>query len=351
MPILSSVPFRAFLLMGTLTCSLLLAAPEKQPLAELQKSLAVGLEKSFNAPKYASAHWGVRVEKLDGTVLYDWQGKKAFMPASQMKVFTTAAALDLLGPEYRYTTRVELHGEQRDTTFHGDVVLVGSGDPTLGAWHGEGVKESAVLLKEWTEALKARGINRIEGRIIGDGRVFTKEFIHTGWHYGDLPYWYAAGSSGLAMEENAFRCEIKAGANVGDKATVTWTPATAYINVLVDTVTVEEKAPSTADSFNYQTEGNTIWFGGQIPKGTVVKERASIWDGVRYSAFLFTEMCEKEGITVTGEAANILDVSPLQDATPELLLVHQSVPMQEICTVINQVSHNFYADQVLRTLG
>lgn len=316
-------------------------------------SLAAELTQLFQSPQYATAHWGVRVETLAGDVLYDLDGGKVFMPASQMKVFTTSAALDLLGPDFRYETRVELHGEQQGSTFVGDVVIVGSGDPSLGAWHGEGVQDSTELLPTWVAALRQQGIEKIDGRIIGDGRVFTEEFINTEWHYGDLPYWYAAGSSGLAMEENAFRCEINPGKQIGDLATVTWNPNTRYIDVIIETKTVAKDEASTADSFNFNTEGNTIYFAGQIPVDKVVNERASIWDGARYSAFLFKEACEREGLTVTGEAVNIRELVDSQQpqGSVSLLLSHQSPPLSELVSVVNKISHNFFADQVIRTLG
>lgn len=316
------------------------------------QTLEAKLDELFLSPNYASTHWGVRVETLEGDVVYDLQGGKVFMPASQMKVFTTAAALDLLGPDFQYETRLELHGVQEGTTFKGDVVIVGSGDPTLGAWHGEGVQDSTALLPTWVAAIRAKGIEKIEGRILGDGRVFTEEYINTNWNYGDLPYWYAAGTSGLAMEENAFRCEIIPGKAIGDLATVTINPKTNYVELIVTTKTVASGEPSTADSFNFQTEGNTKFFAGQIPLDKVVKERASVWDGARYAAFLLKEECEREGLLVTGEALNIRTIGALPiDRATEIVLTHKSPAMSEICAVINKVSHNFFADQVIRTLG
>ncbi|MGF1573040.1 MAG: D-alanyl-D-alanine carboxypeptidase/D-alanyl-D-alanine-endopeptidase [Sumerlaeia bacterium] len=314
--------------------------------------LESALDQLFLGPEYASAHWGVRIETLEGELIYDHQGDKAFMPASQLKVFTTAAALDLLGPDFRYETRVELHGEQQGSTFVGDLVIVGSGDPSLGAWHGKGVQDSSAVLPTWIAALQERGIEKIDGRIIGDGRVFTDEFFNTDWHYGDLPYWYAAGTSGLAMEENAFRCEIIPGKQIGDLATVTWNPNTRYIDVLIETKTVGKDEVSTADSFNFNTEGNTIYFGGQIPIDKIVKERASIWDGPRYAAFLLKEECERQGLMVTGDAVNLRAIQTVDfNRTVSLLLTHQSPPLSELCSVINKVSHNFFADQLVRTLG
>jgi len=339
---------------STPAVSLAADVPELQIGDLNQAQLEIQLKSMFENPKYSDAHWGVRVEDLDGNIIFDMNGQKSFMPASQHKVFTTSCALDMLGHDFVYETDVVYTGEIINGTLNGDVIIVGSGDPSLGAWHGEGVMESKELLPLWVNALRGVGIENINGRIIGDGRVFTEEFINTSWNYGDLPYWYACGTSGLAMEENCFRCKIFPGENVGDLATVTWEPDTSYIDVIIETETVAAGERSTADSFNYQTEGNTIYFGGVIPKDReVVNERAAIWDGPRYAAYLFMEELEKQGFEVSGGAVNILDVNyeQLDQSDKELLLTHTSPPLSELCNVVNKISHNFFADQIVRTLG
>lgn len=319
-------------------------------------SLASKLDTLFDDPKFDGAHWGVRVETMDGEVLYDRDGDKAHVTASTMKLFTTAAALEKLGPDFTYTTTVDAVGSIRDGVLEGDIVVTGSGDPSLGAWHPDNHCDSACLLPQWVAAVREAGIREVRGRIVGDGRCFTEEFYAGAWDYEDLCYWYAAGSSGLAIEENCFRTDIKPGAKAGDPATITWIPDTKYIEVVNDAKTAEAGGTSNADIVWREAEGNRIRYARTIAADKAnIRERGSIWDGARYTAFLFEEALEREGIRVSGDAANIRSLADAAaiDAAPQRTRIseHTSIPMAEQVAVINKVSHNFFADMVCRTMG
>ncbi len=315
------------------------------------------LDSIFDHQDFSTAHWGVRVETLDGRILYDRSGSRSFTPASTMKLFTTAAALDLLGPDFTWETRVDIVGEiTPDGVLDGHLVIVGSGDPSLGAWHPEDHCDSACLLPQWVEAVKATGIREIRGSIVGDGRCFPEEYYSGEWDYVDLPYWYAAGSSGLAMEENCFRTQIKPGPGVGDSAVISWNPDTSYITVLNDVETVEAGGTSNADIVWRETEGNLIRYDRTIAiDKEAINERGSVWDGPRYAAHLFLEQLEAEGVSVSGGALNILgveDLSGIDGVSQRRTIASYSSPsLAETCKVINKVSHNFFADMTLRTLA
>ena len=337
-------------LAGALLTAAGCAAPRTGP-AALQRQL----DALFDDPRFSEAYWGVRVETLNGNILYDRLGHKQFIPASNLKVFTTAAALERLGPDFTYETRLNAVGPiGGDGTLNGSLVIVGSGDPSLGAWHPDEEQNSRQLLASWVEQIKAAGIRRIAGDIVGDGRCFTEEFIGPHWEYYDLPFWYSAGSSGLAMEENAFRCYILP-TKVGEPAFIEIVPQTAYITLINATRTVEAGGVSNADSTNCQVEGNTVKFAGTIAMDKpFIRERAAIWDGARYAAFLLQEALERGGVSVAGRAVNIRDLdnpASLDAAEARTLAVYASPPMSELVKVVNKPSHNFFADQILRTMG
>ena len=322
-------------------------------------ALANALDAIFDDAKYANAYWGVRVEKLDGTILYDRLGGKEFMPASNMKLFTTAASLCVLGADYNYTTRLEAIGNiSSDGTLEGDIVIVGSGDPSLGAWHPDADENSRIVLDEWTRAIHDAGIKRISGDIVGDGRCFAPPAYSPAWEYGDLAYWYATGCSGLAIEENAFRCVISPGAQVGEPASIEITPHTEYISVINDTTTVEDGERSNADSTIYDAEGNVKRFVGSIALDhDAIHERGAVWNGPRYAAFLLREELDRQGVQVDGEAINIqslnntVRVDNMDHNVRRVLSSHTSPPLRDLARVVNEVSHNFFADQMLRTMG
>jgi D-alanyl-D-alanine carboxypeptidase/D-alanyl-D-alanine-endopeptidase (penicillin-binding protein 4) len=325
------------------------------------RQLIADLNALFDDPRYDDAFWGVRAETLDGRVLYSRNAARNFIPASNMKLFTSACALDMLGPDYTYETRVIAVGTLRtDGTLDGDLVIVGSGDPTLGAWHPEGYCDSRCLLPQWSDAVRAAGIRRVTGRVVGDGRCFTDDYYSPDWNYGDLNFWYATGSSGLAIEENAYRVKITPGPDVGTPASLAITPPTDYITVINQTRTVEPGGKNTADSTWQQVEGNHVRFVGTIAADKdVIDERGSVYDGARYAAYLFREQLECDGVDVTGPAANIrslsaAEIAAIDDAPADArdrIATYKSPPLREIVAVINRPSHNFFADQVVRTLG
>lgn len=332
--------------------------PTSRPITS-SKELQAALHEIFGDPKYSNAFWGVRVERPNGEVLYDHLANKGFTPASNMKLYTTAAALDILGADFKYETRVDAVGTiTADGVLDGDLVIVGSGDPSLGAWHPDERRDSRRLLRRWTDLIREAGIKQIRGDIIGDGRCFTKEFYCPDWTYDDLVFWYGAGSSGLAIEENAFRVAITPGAKVGDPAGLSLTPATDYITLINETKTVAAGEKTTADSAWNQTEGNVKRIAGNIALDKKVQnERGSVWDGACYAAHLFREALMREGISVSGKAHNIRslpDVNRIDKADAsrrKTLITHTSPTLGEIAKVINKPSHNFFADQALRTLG
>ena len=130
------------------------------------------------------------------------------MPASNMKIVTLAAAAERLGWDYHYETRLLAAGPVEGGVLHGDLVVVGSGDPSIGGRDGP----PAHVFDAWAENLKALGLRRIEGRIIGDDNRFEDETLGAGWTWDDLSEGYAAGVGALQFNENTVRAEIAPGA-------------------------------------------------------------------------------------------------------------------------------------------
>lgn len=321
------------------------------------EKLRADLDAIFDQPKFACAYWGVRVERPNGEVLYDRLGDKQFIPASNMKVYTTAAALDLLGPDFTYQTRVEAIGEIKDGTLHGDLLITGSGDPSLGAWHPHKTRDSRQLLPAWVAKIKAAGIHSISGDVIGDGRCFADESYCGGWGYGDLQFWYAAPPSGLAIEENAYRILIRPGAKVGDSAILALTPQTRYITLINEVKTAAAGGPNNGDSVPHNAEGNTRRFVGSVAIDKTIDERGSVWDGTCYTAFLLVEELNRQGIQVKGRAVNIRSladperIDKAEQSKRKLLATTTSPALRELAAVVNKISHNFFADQMLLTLS
>src|SRR6266850_2191567 len=185
-------------------------------------------------PALERGYWGVLVKSLKtGETFYARNAQKLMMPASNMKIVTLAAAAERLGWDYTYETRILGAGAIDGGVLDGDLLVVGSGDPSLVV--ADGV--SARVFDDWAERLKALGVRTIRGRVIGDDNTFDDEELGFGWSWDDLPDDYAAGVSALQFNENAARVTVSPGAHAGEPASVDLAPAGTglVVNNLVNT--------------------------------------------------------------------------------------------------------------------
>src|ERR1051326_5054614 len=161
-----------------LACSVVLSAQTAIPqrsrsLDQLQHDI----DAILGSPLLERGFWGVAVKPVSrDETWYSRNGDKLMMPASSLKIVTLAAAAEKLGWEYRYETKVFPIGVVRSGVLHGDLVVVGSGDPSLDDWDGNATR----LFADWAAQLKAAGISAIDGRIVGDDNAFEDEMIGVG---------------------------------------------------------------------------------------------------------------------------------------------------------------------------
>lgn len=346
------------------------------------------LNRIFNAPEWKSTWWGVKVVDLQtSNVLYELNADKAFMPASNMKLVSTAAALAALGPDFRYETRLYASGPMTsDGHLKGDLVIVGSGDPSISNRYsddrfddvsretkasGAREPENAIrpILENWTKAIKGAGIRRIEGAVIADDDVFDDRPRAGSWQIDYYPEWYAAESSGLAMKDNAWDVVIHPGDKVGDPARLEVPLGTKYVtfrNQIVTTGPASSDARTTdgANGFWPDPEiviergldNNEVTLSGTIVHGRPpFREWGAVHNGTLYGATLLAEELERQGITVD-EGPKDIDDLPNKSArvnkqSLKLITTHKSPPLAEIARIINKPSQNFYADMVQRSLA
>lgn len=295
---------------------------------------------------------GVYAVTLDeGRVICSHHADITMIPASNNKVFTTAAALDILGPDYTYTTTLERVGTLENGILRGHLILVGSGDPTIsGRFNGGDTTE---VLRKWVDAVKAQGIIRVEGCVVGDDDLWNDDLYGSGWDWSEIGEWYSAPSSALSFNDNCVDLLWVAGEEVGRPASFTQDPDTRYLHFRNYITT--RAARSGSDRYYHRGTNSRevdIRGGMDIHLGTR-KDSASVDNPTLYFATVFCEMLEKAGVEVTLGAADI-DQFPIKQEFKEgrtRIASHTSPPLSEIINVINRVSQNFYANQVLRTLG
>ncbi len=298
------------------------------------------------------ALWGIYVRDLEtGRTVYSRNAEQLLIPASTLKLFTTATALDALGPEHRYATRLYFDGDTRDDgTLRGDLVVRGSGDPTFGSRYAPDSADGDPF-ETWARQLAAAGIRRIEGRLIGDDDVFEDYPYGEGWDVTHVATEsYAPSAGGLGWADNLATVEI-AGAGAGEPAVVTTDPA-GYVEVRNR---VETRSGTGGQPFRVLRAlgTNTLALSGSVSTRYRGRLLVPIENPTRYALHAFRLALQAAGIQVAAPPADADDLDrPLDyDDLGEPLLVHVSPPLAEIVRRINRRSDNFYAEQVFRTLS
>ena len=236
------------------------------------------------------------VDAATGAVIFDEHSQVGLAPASCQKLFTSVAALDLLGPDYRYRTSLGYSGQLEKGVLKGDLYLLGTGDPTLGSWRYDSTKES-VLLHRWIAALGKGGIKKIEGNIVIDDSHWETQVLPGGWIWEDIGNYYGAGAWGLNWHENQYDLRMKPGIAVGDLVKMEAPAEQLEIYSLANLV--KTGAPGSGDqSCIYGAPYNPLAIvGGTIP---LQKEDFVVSGSIpvppRYAGILLGEALQKNGI-------------------------------------------------------
>src|SRR5882724_5577144 len=326
--------------------------------------------------------WGIEVVSLStGKVLYNHNADKLFTPASNTKLFTTAAAMALIGPDYTFQTTVETNGTL-DThgRLTGDLVLVGRGDPNLSgrelpyALHTERNDHPIRVLEQLADTLAQKGVKYVDGDIIADDSYFAFERYGEGWSQDDLVWADGAPVSALTINDNVIFVNILPADRVGERAFVHITPFADYYRI--DNRIITTPVGTVRKIFINREPGSTVltlW--GNIPLDDAgANEALALEDPAEFAAALFRQLLEKRGIVIYGrqhtrhtELASISTftvtaIAPsisrggdepsrsLQNQ-PLVLASYQSKPLIEDVRVINKVSQNLHAEILLRLLG
>lgn len=263
-------------------------------------------------------------------------------PASNMKLFTTAAALDLLGPRFEIVTTVAARGEVDPTgRLRGDVTVIGRGDPTIGSRFHDG--NATAIIDEWATALKEQGIQTIGGNLYFDHGYFDGEFVHPTWPEDQLVNWYEAPISALAMQEGCVMVRVLPGRS-GGRCVVQLEPQT-------DFVTIENTCRTAGGrgAFIGRKPGtNSIIVRGNVPPRSGATEvYVTVQYPVRYFANVAHRAFERNGIRVEGE---VLVVPRTPEGEWRTIAEHRT-PITLVNFVINKRSQNHYAEQLLKIVG
>lgn len=342
-------------------------------------SLKKQIETIVGQPDLAHSFWGVEIASATtGKVLYSLNADKLFTPASNTKLFTTAAALALIGPDYQFRTTVETNGSlDKYGRLTGDVILVGRGDPTLSGrelpynTRTQRDADPVRVLEQLADELVQKGVKYVDGDVVADDTYFAFERYGEGWSQDDLVWADGAPVSALTINDNVVFVNIMPGTHPGDKAFVSVTPFADYFRI--DNRLMTTPAGTGRRLYINREPGSTeltLW--GTIPTDdTGASEGLAIDDPAEFAASLFRHLLEVRGISIYGkDRTRHTELASLSTFTstvvagggggdsrlpspvgPLVLAEHQSAPLSEDIEVVNKVSQNLHAEILLRLLG
>jgi len=323
------------------------AAPAQTPATP---AIAAALDSIFNDSLFASAHWGVLVRSLEsGETLYARNAGRMFVPASNMKLVTAAAALETLGPEYRYRTRIAAAGPVRNGTLRGDLLVIGGGDPTLSdRFHGD----VGAFLRTWADSLRAHGVTRITGAVIGVDDVFDDVPVGRGWAWDDLGDSYSAEVGGLELNEGFVTVRI-APVPGQRAAAVTTGPVSDEWVPVQGTVWMPGAGPAAAVSAGRGDTLSAVLVAGTLTSDTaVVEEEVAVRNNTRFFASALRQALLEAGIAVGG-GSHDADELPAGRIAPRqtVLFTHTSPPMADVLAAFLKPSQNQLGEMLVKTMG
>jgi len=317
------------------------------------------IEKAFNnlLNDEQAKHAIVSLCVLDantGKTLFAKNEQIGLATASTLKTITAATAFSILGKDFQYQTTLAYTGTvTTDGTLKGNLIIIGSGDPTLGSWRYQN-KENAVLT-QWVAAIKAAGIKKIEGAIIGDDRIFGTQTMPEGWVWQDIGNYYGAGTSGLAWRENQFDIHLKPGSSTtGEVKMVKTVPATPYVQIVNE---LKTGASGTGDrSYAFLAPySNVAYLRGSWGMGiTKTGISVALPDPAFDCAYRLLDTLKRLGVSASQQATTARLMTLNNQVIPSItqkISTISSPSLSEITYWFLKKSINLYGESLLKTIA
>ena len=305
--------------------------------------------------------WGIYARDASGQVLASHNAGIRLMPASNRKLITTGVALHALGPDFRFRTGIGYTGVlQADGTLDGDVYIMGGGDPTIGTQDTTIALKADALFWKWKTLLREKGIQRIHGRIIGDGSLMEGHLEHPSWEYDDMGTYYGTGGNGLCFYENAIDMQVTA-TREGELIGLTQVyPETPWLHVTNYGVT----GPAGSGNSLYLYTTDLAPYGEMrgvfgIDRQPKIESTSNKY-GDLTCAYYFWKNLLATGWEVTGGYARVDRSGYIQGpdfvetdraGKPTEIGYTESPRLAQIARMTNERSDNFYAESMLRYMG
>ncbi|MGZ4054734.1 MAG: D-alanyl-D-alanine carboxypeptidase/D-alanyl-D-alanine endopeptidase [Bacteroidia bacterium] len=298
------------------------------------------------------AVWSVCVmnTKKDSAIT-EYNSNISLVPASTMKIITTSAALSILGSDFKFETKIQYDGVL-DTiagVLKGNLYIVGGGDPTLESEFFKDKKDSTTVVQKWALLLKARGIKKIEGAVVGDASIFEDNMVPSQWIWGDMGNYFGAGACGLTYHDNKYTIFFKSGA-AGTPTSIN------KIEPLIPDLQIINNVTSGGIDDNAFIYGG-IYSNYRMAQGTIPANKnnyevdGSIPDPALFCAQAFEQALKDNNISVSGKANTVRTLKELSSyvpATKKTLFTNYSPTLDKIVYWTNLKSLNLYAEHLLK---
>ena len=332
-------------------------SPKQSALSKKQSAkFAARAEALLGTGPTGKGEWGLLIADAGtGETLYQQNADRYFVPASNMKLFTTALALSKLGPDYRFHTTLETSGTISSGVLNGNVALVGRGDPNISnrkfpynlKEEFDGSPEK--VLAELADGLVAKGVKEISGDVIGDDSYFPRERYPSGWEIDDMVWEYGAAISSIVVDDNTVTLTLTPGEQPGSPVQATESPATPDFLVENDVVT---SAPDVKSDLTLTRDpgASLVVVKGTMPaKNAPRKLILAVEEPAQHAASVLKRLLEDRGVRVDGIARARHEAKTKED--PTVLAEHVSVPLSDAVKLINKISQNLHTEMLLRTVA
>jgi D-alanyl-D-alanine carboxypeptidase/D-alanyl-D-alanine-endopeptidase (penicillin-binding protein 4) len=307
------------------------------------------VEQLLLQPEYKNASVGIHIQDLEsGETLYGLNPQKLLIPASTMKLITSATALELLGAEYRFETKLGYIGEtEKNNTLKGDLVVIGGGDPTLGSEHFKKYFFNPHFLKVWAQKIKTAGISQIEGDLILDASIYDSERIPSTWIWEDIGNYYGAGANAFTVYDNLFRITFKSPRKAGEATKiVSIYPKIEELKISNEVVSADNNS-DLAYVFGSPLDKNRV-IRGTIPRNRkAFTIKAAVHQPGEILAKELLEYLAKEGVFIQGG----IKFKTVNKKAFQTVYIQESPPLADLVKVLNYESINLFAEHLVKQIA
>ena len=351
---LFSLPAIALLLIFSLLVPLPALSAQNDP--DLKAALGREIEAVLEDSALRNAHVGIIVESLEGNKrIFEHNGSKRFVPASNMKLFATAAALLSLSPDFRYETRLLTDGAVLSGVLHGNLIIKGSCDPTISGYFNE--NNPSYVFERWASKLKEMGIREVRGGIMIDNSAFTGRPYGAGWVIDDATHCYSARKDAFTFNNNCVQLDIIPAEETGERARIVMEPATGYIKIDNRVATGNTDSKDAVD-VEYTTPEMLRVSGSVTPGGKTITRYIAVHYPAHFGGSVLKEVLSSGGIKVKGGITCTRNCPGKKAVIAEkrkdplkTIALYRSPKLAEIVKVVNKISNNLYAEMLLLAVG